>query len=210
MTSSTRKKIIGVAIGAAIGLSAPAAMAHNEVFVGTLSELTESTHLTPPSAGTGSVTVTINEDNFTMRVQATFSGLTGLTSAAHIHCCTGTSLGGFAGVATQTPTFTTFPLNVREGSMDQSFDMTQGSSWNASYVNANGGSVGTAFAAFVTGVKAGQAYFNVHTSLDSGGVPGGEIRAFLVAAPVPEPASYALMVAGLGLVGAAAAKRRKR
>jgi len=52
---------------------------------------------------------------------------------------------------------------------------------------------------------AGNAYFNIHTSYD----PAGEIRGQMIAVtPVPEPETYALMLAGLGLVGWAARRRR--
>jgi hypothetical protein len=187
--------------------TAPLAAAHDQSFTGTLSELTEGTHLVPPSLGTGSTLVTINDDTFTLRVQAVFSGLTGDTSAAHIHCCTTNPLEGFAGVSTQVPSFVGFPLGVKAGSYDQTFDMTQASSWNPAFITANGGTTATAFATLLTGVVAGKAYLNLHTSAASGGVPGGEIRAFLV--PVPEPETYALMLAGLGLVGWVASRRRK-
>ena len=47
-------------------------------------------------------------------------------------------------------------------------------------------------------------YLNIHTSTN----PGGEIRGQLLLAPIPEPETYAMMIAGLGLIGVAA--RRKR
>jgi hypothetical protein len=206
MKPSLRSGILGLVVGAPLVLAAPAALAHDEVFIGTLSALGEPTQLDPPSLGTGTVRVTINEDTLSMRVEATFSALTGTTTAAHIHCCTPSASSGSAGVATQTPTFVGFPLGVQAGSMDQSFDMTLAASWNPAFVTANGGSIADTFAAFTTGVKDGKAYFNIHTSA----VPGGEVRAFLVAAPVPEPETYALMLAGLGLVGWAASRRRKQ
>jgi hypothetical protein len=36
----------------------------------------------------------------------------------------------------------------------------------------------------------------------------GEIRGFLHAAPIPEPETYAMLLAGLGLIGAVARRRR--
>jgi hypothetical protein len=181
--------------------TAPLAAAHDEFFGGILSEKTEATHI--GSVGTGATLVTLNEDTMNLRVEVIFFGLTGTTTAAHIHCCTPTPGAGFAGVATQTPSFSGFPLGVRLGSFDGTFDMTLPGSWNPAFIAANGGSTGTAFAVLATGIKAGTAYLNIHTSA----VGGGEIRTFL--APVPEPETYALMLAGLGLVGWVASRRRK-
>src|SRR5207302_9751891 len=64
------------------------------------------------SPGTGSALVTFDDGAHTLHVNVFFSGLTSGTTAAHIHCCTTSSGTGNAGVATQTPTFTGFPLGV--------------------------------------------------------------------------------------------------
>ncbi len=53
----------------------------------------------------------------------------------------------------------------------------------------------------------GNAYFNIHTDFDR----AGEIRGQMIAVtPVPEPQTYALMLAGLGLVGWGASLRRNK
>jgi hypothetical protein len=197
---SLRKVVRFVVPAFALTFSLNAA-AHITQFTGVLSEATEATHLSPPSAGTGSTTVTFDSDVFTMRVQASFGGLTGTTTASHIHCCTALPREGFVSVATTTPTFPGFPLGVTGGVYDQTFDMLQASSYNSPFLTANGGVPGNAFQALLDGALAGKAYLNIHTSA----VSGGEIRAFL--APVPEPQTYALMLAGIGLVGWAARRR---
>ena len=145
----------------------------------------------------------IRDSTFMMRVQTTFANLTGTVTASHIHCCTAVAGTGTAGVATPVPTFPGFPLGNTFGSYDQTFDLSLASSWNPAYITANGGTVANAFAAFSTGMNAGKAYLNIHTTL----VPGGEIRGFLMT-PVPEPESYALMLAGLAVVGGVAMRRR--
>jgi len=60
--------------------------------------------------------------------------------------------------------------------------------------------------AFLQMLQSGFAYVNVHTAA----FPGGEIRGqFLEVTPVPEPETYALMLAGLGLVGWAVRRRTR-
>ena len=76
------------------------------------------------SPGIGSVQVVFDIVAHTMEIHATFSGLLGTTTAAHIHCCTATpfAFSETAGVATQTPSFVGFPLGVTSGVFNNVLD----------------------------------------------------------------------------------------
>jgi hypothetical protein len=154
----------------------------------------------PPNAspGTGVAQVDWDTTLHTMRVQASFTGLIGNTTAAHIHAATAVPGAGTAGVATQTPSFIGFPLGVTSGAMDNTFDMTLASSYNPSYITANGGTPASAELALFNALSQGRAYFNIHSQA----FPGGEIRGFLL---VPAPAG----AAAFGLMGVLAARRRR-
>jgi hypothetical protein len=160
--------------------------------------VTFTAHLTGPnenpvnnSPGIGDATAIFDTAAHTLFVSATFSGLTGTTMAAHIHCCIAPP--GATGVATQTPTFSLFPLGVTSGSFSQTLDMTLLTSFNAPFVAANGGTAASAELALFNGAVNGMAYFNIHSTTFT----GGEIRGFLV--PVPEPATIGVFC--LGLIG---------
>lgn len=200
MTRPSIWPMLGLA-ATTLALGLPA-QAHTEVYTALLSGPAED----PPnaSAGTGSVTVTFDLDLMTMRVQASFADLMGNTTAAHIHCCTAVAGTSTAGVASMTPSFVGFPLGVKAGSMDQTFDLTLASSYNPAFITARGGTVSGAFNALLGGVQGGNAYFNVHTS----SFGGGEIRGFL--APVPEPGTWALMGLGVAMLAGVAARRPRQ
>ena len=176
-------------------LLAPVAHA-GVIYTAVLSGLNEG----PPngSSGTGVTFVTVDTVAQTIRVEVTFSGLTGTTTASHIHCCQ--PLGVNAGVATTTPTFAGFPLGVTSASYDNTLDMTLSSSYNPSFVTAHGGIAG-AEAFLFAGIAAGQAYLNIHSQT----FPGGEIRGQLTV-DAPEPGTF--LLAGAVLAGFAIRRRR--
>lgn len=190
-------------LGVVLGALALPALAHDVIYIATLSGANEAPANNSP--GTGFATLTVNEDNFTMRLETSFSGLDGNVTAAHIHCCTAAPGAATAGVATPVPSFPGFPSGNTFGDYDRTFDMTLASSFNPAFVTANGGSTGSAFNALLAGIGTGRAYLNIHTSA----VPAGEIRGFFALAPIPEPETYALMLAGLGLVGVATRRAQR-
>ncbi len=129
------------------------------------------------STASGSATVTVDNVADTVSVVLSFSGLTNNAAAAHIHCCV--APGANAPVVIP---FTGFP-NTTSGTYSNTF---------------TGVSV-----ANITGIIAGQAYINIHDAT----YPGGEIRALIVNAPVPEPGSLTLL--GTGVLALAGVVRRK-
>jgi len=155
------------------------------------------------SAGIGNGTVIFDTTANTMAINLTFSGLTGTTTASHIHAATAVPFTGTAGVATQTPTFAGFPLGVTSGSYTQTFDLTQVASFNAAYYSANGGTSAGATAALEAAAAAGTAYLNVHTTA----FPGGEIRGFLTL-QTPEPGTFGMF--GCAMAAAALLRRKLR
>ena len=93
---------------------------------------------------------------------------------------------------------------MTSGSYSNTLDLTLAFSYNPAHVTANGGTTASAEAALLASMAAGTAYLNIHTTV----VPGGEIRGFLQAVPGPEPATFALVSAGAGLL--LFARRRRR
>ena len=145
----------------------------------------------------------LDTDAHTMRVTAEFNGLVGTTAAAHVQAPTAVPNTGLAGVATELPSFTGFPLGVTFGTYDHTFDTSLVATWNPSFVAANGGTALGAEAGFLAALQAERAYINIHTSF----AQGGEIRDFY--AQVPEPATWTLMIAGFGLAGMMLRSRRR-
>jgi len=155
-----------------------------------------------PSPGIGSATVTFDATANILSISASFSGLTGTTTAAHIHAPTAVAFTANAGVAVHSPSLAGFPLGVTSGSYSMNYNLASTSTYSTGFLNNNGGTVASAEAALLGYLQSGRAYLNIHTSA----FPGGEIRGFLT--PVPEPETMA-MIAG-GALGAFAILRRVR
>lgn len=184
---------------ASIALPASSASAAILEFGGSLSGLTETTINNSP--GSGVAHITVDDVLMTMRVEVAFQDLLGLTTASHIHCCAAAN--NTAMVATELPSFTGFPLGVQSGTYDHTFDMSLVAAFNPAFVTAHGGTAEGAFDALIGGMMTDTAYLNIHTNL----FPAGEIRAQL--SPVPEPASWAMLILGFGALGLAFRRARK-
>jgi hypothetical protein len=178
------KQVLSVlALAAAAGLASPA-------FAQTYRAVASGPAESPPNGSPGTSLVTIDLSGTNLMVDMPFSYLTSPTAAAHIHCCTTDAFTGTSGIALP---FTDFPTGVQAGTYSKSFSLYDEATYDPAFLAANGGTANGAASALVAGINANEAYVNIHTTAN----PGGEIRGFIVAAPIPEPAEWALMAGGL-------------
>lgn len=176
----------------ALGVAAPVS-ATTITFQAFMSGLNE----VPPNASTatGFTTVTLDTAAHTLAVNLSFSGLTNIASAGHIHCCAPAGVNAIVAVP-----YNGLPAAL-SGTYTNVFDLTSAASYNGAFITAHGGTPASAEADLVAAMLAGNTYSNIH---DMPNFAGGEIRGQLTA--VPEPATLTLV--GLGLVALLAHKRR--
>lgn len=167
--------------------------------------ITYSAALAPEAvlaSGSGTVSLAFDDSTNHLSIAASFSGLSGVTTVAHIHCCTAAPLTGAVGVAVTPGTLPGFPAGVSTGSYSTVVDLDLTTSFTSAFLTAGGGTVAGARTALLAGLDAGKAYFNIHTSTFG----GGEIRGF--PRQIPEPGS--LLLAALGIGSMLLAQRRRR
>lgn len=182
-----KSKLLKIALATALAVPM-AAQALVHVFEANLDGLQEVPPVASPGVGVATLVFDDVANTFTLSMGG--GGLSAGITLAHIH----RAAAGVAGPAIVTlhtqPGFVGLGMTFFALNMDSTpFPVGAGD------VNK-------------TAVLAGDTYINVHTSTFPGGEIRGQLMSELIAVPIPEPETYALMLAGLGLVGWVASRRR--
>jgi hypothetical protein len=190
------KKPIAVAALFALSAVPLAAQAVVYQFNATLSAANELHPVSSPANGVATLfyDTATNTYDFAMSV----FNLTAQASAYHIHGQANTMQTAPVRVALDAPPFVAF---ANGGTL-----LVGGSDVAAPGGNIPGGN-GHPAQTFLEALQAGLMYVNVHTPNN----PMGEVRGQLFqVAVVPEPGTYALMLAGVGAIGAFVRRRRQQ
>jgi hypothetical protein len=189
------KQSLSILALAAATLLASAAQAQT-----TLKAVASGPSESPPNGSPGSSVASFEIDGDLLRAEVPFRDLLAGATMAHIHCCTTAAFTGTAPVAVP---FVDFPLGVTNATYTHAFDLTDAAVYDPAFLAAFGGTPASASTALIDAINANEAYVNIHTTQ----FPAGEIRGFLVAAPIPEPATWGML--GLGLAGLGLMRRRR-
>ena len=155
----------------------------------------------PPNASPGIGLIKVDVGSTSMSADVAFKNLISPTSEAHIHCCASAAFTGQAPVAVP---FTDFPTGVTNGTYSKTFSLSDTATYDPGFLKSNGGTAESATTALLNAIAANEAYVNIHSTE----FPNGEIRGWLVAAPIPEPGEWAML--GLGVGGLLWMGRRRR
>ncbi|WP_164155795.1 CHRD domain-containing protein [Sandarakinorhabdus rubra] len=177
----------------AVALLAASSAANAVSYTATFSGAAEN----PPNASLATGTGLLRVVGTSIIVDIEFANLGSGLRDAHIHCCSAPTGNGPVAIG-----FTNLPLDQTSGSIERVLDLTLASTFRSAFITASGGTVDLARARLLDQLAAGNVYYNLHTV----NFPGGEIRGNLAA--VPEPASWAMLLSGFGLVGATMRRRK--
>jgi hypothetical protein len=201
-----RKKLVSFAALSALLALPLAANAQIYQFNATLNAANEVP--TTASTATGVATLQYDTHNTASLLDDTYSfseavfGLTGPATGYHIH-------------ASASPTETA-PVRINFASTPGYLVLVSGNNLLVGAANlpapvvipatpATGTNAGYPAMSFLSVLQSGLAYVNVHTAT----YPGGEVRGQLLpVSPIPEPATSMMLLAGAGIVGLVARRRR--